>query len=159
MTRVALLVAALATSALTQAHAADANDAKAFNGFSSLSSASSAWKNQSGSTMTINIDPSGMVTGQYINRAQGTGCQNSPYPLVGRVTGNFIAFSVAWNNAAENCNSATGWAGYAQAAGGSIELVTNWNLSYQGQSGPAIEQGKDRFEYVPTIKTSSFVKK
>lgn len=138
------------------ASAADAFQPENFKGFSSL--ASSTWKNQRGSTMTINVDSFGNVTGQYINEAPDTGCHGSPYPLVGRTTGNFIAFSVAWNNATENCNSTTGWAGYAQANGGNIEIITNWNLAYQGTS-PTIEQGSDTFTYVPQTNTISFRKK
>lgn len=131
-------------------------DVSTFTDFSSLVSVSSTWKNQSGSTMMISVDSFGNVSGQYINRAAGTGCQNTPYPLVGRVNNNFIAFSVAWNNATENCNSATGWAGYAQATGSDVQIVTNWNLAYEDPSGPRIEQGSDTFTYVPQTMTKTF---
>lgn len=134
-------------------------DATSFKDFSSLVSTSTTWQNQSGSTMTITVDSNDQVSGQYINRASGTGCQNSPYPISGRVDGNFIAFAVAWDNGTENCNSVTGWAGYAQASGSTIEIVTQWNLAYQGGSGPAIEQGKDLFTYVPAKNTASFLMK
>ncbi|WP_113442753.1 avidin/streptavidin family protein [Rhizobium cremeum] len=134
-------------------------DATSFKDFSSLVSTSTTWQNQSGSTMTITVDSNDQVSGQYINRASGTGCQNSPYPISGRVNGNFIAFAVAWDNGTENCNSVTGWAGYAQASGSTIEIVTQWNLAYQGGGGPAIEQGKDLFTYVPAKNTASFLMK
>ncbi|MCJ7993567.1 hypothetical protein J5N58_02950 [Rhizobium cremeum] len=134
-------------------------DATSFKDFSSLVSTSTTWQNQSGSTMTITVDSNDQVSGQYINRASGTGCQNSPYPISGRVDGNFIAFAVAWDNGTENCNSVTGWAGYAQASGSTIEIVTQWNLAYQGGGGPAIEQGKDLFTYVPAKNTASFLMK
>ncbi len=134
-------------------------DATSFKDFSSLVSTSTTWQNQSGSTMTITVDSNDQVSGQYINRASGTGCQNSPYPISGRVDGNFIAFAVAWDNGTENCNSVTGWAGYAQASGSTIEIVTQWNLAYQGGGGPAIEQGNDLFTYVPAKNTASFLMK
>jgi hypothetical protein len=156
MIRIAALVAVLSCSVSAPSFAFDASN---FKDFSSVTSASSTWKNQSGSTMLIAIDTFGNVTGQYINRAQGTGCQNSPYPLVGRVTGDFIAVSVAWNNSTENCNSVTGWTGYAQVSGSNVEIVTNWNLAYQSASGGKIEQGKDTFQYVPTVQTKSFLAK
>jgi len=42
----------------------------------------SAWNNQSGSTLIINsIDSTGLITGTYVNRAPGYGCQNIPYPV------------------------------------------------------------------------------
>ncbi|MDK1378259.1 MULTISPECIES: avidin/streptavidin family protein [unclassified Sinorhizobium] len=78
-------------------------------------------------------------------------------PLTGRVNAKFIAFSVGWNNSMENCNSATGWTGYAQANGNNIEIVTSWSLAYEGTAGPAIEQGKDTFQHVPTTETKSFL--
>ena len=144
---------------LTSASVAIAFQADKFVDFSSLSSMSSTWKNQSGSTMMISIDSFGNVTGQYINRAAGTGCKDSPYPIMGRVTGNFISFSVAWNNATQNCNSATGWAGYAQVNNTNIEIITNWDLAYQSPSGPKIEQGSDTFSYVPQVNTATFLNK
>ncbi|MTI00050.1 hypothetical protein E1297_29025 [Roseibium sp. RKSG952] len=131
-------------------------EAESFQNFSSLVGTSSTWVNQSGSSMTISVSRTADVTGQYINRAAGTGCQNTPYQIAGRVDGDFIAFTVAWNNGTENCNSVTGWAGYAQASSGNIEIVTNWNLAYQGPSGPAIQQGNDTFIYQPQ-KTGSLV--
>ncbi len=136
---------------------ANAFDPANFQGFGTLATTSTSWQNQSGSTMTINIDTSGNVTGHYINRASGTGCQGTPYVLNGRVNGNFIAFSVAWSNATANCNSVTGWAGYAQAVGSNVEIVTNWNLAYQGGSGSQIGQGSDTFTYVPQSSTESFL--
>lgn len=131
-------------------------DAADFTDFSSLTGTSSTWVNQSGSTMTITVSPSAEVTGQYINRAAGTGCQNSPYQISGRVNGNFISFSVAWNNGTANCNSVTGWSGYARSSASDLQIVTDWNLAYQGSSGPAIEAGSDTFTY-QSQTTSSFL--
>jgi hypothetical protein len=143
---------------LATASTALAFEAGEFVDFSSLASASSTWKNQYGSTMMISIDSFGNVTGYYINQAAGTGCQGSPYLLAGRITGSFISFSVAWNNATENCNSVTGWAGYATVNGNKLEIITDWNLAYQGASSPMIEQGSDTFTYVPPVSTTTFKK-
>lgn len=150
-----LLALPIALLISSEALAFEASD---FVDLSSLTSTSSTWENQSGSTMTIVVDSTGNVSGQYINRTTGTGCQNSPYPISGRVTGDFIAFSVAWENSTENCNSATGWAGYAQATNSTIEIITNWNLAYQSPSSPMIEQGSDTFTYKPQISSSALVK-
>jgi hypothetical protein len=69
--------------------------------------------------MTLEFGPGNAVSGSYINRNEGFNCQNTPYPLTGWVLGNFISFSVAWDNVYENCNSVTAWSGFAEADGGS----------------------------------------
>ncbi|MBP1852531.1 avidin/streptavidin family protein [Rhizobium halophytocola] len=130
-----------------------------FKGFDSLVSTATNWQNQSGSTMTITVDGAGNVTGQYINRAANTGCMNSPYQISGRVNGNFISFSVAWSNGAENCNSVTGWTGFAKMNSNSLQIVTDWNLAYQSPSVPTIQKGSDTFTYQPTLRTTSLLKK
>jgi hypothetical protein len=124
--------------------------ARADEGSSFLAS-SSSWINQSGSTMTLVFGSGGSVTGSYINNAAGFACQGTPYPIAGWVLGNFISIAVAWNNAYANCNSVTGWTGYAVQDGGSVAIMTNWNLAYQGASGPAIMAGQDVFK--PLTKT------
>ncbi len=150
-----LVAAGFVLTATVHAHALDPAD---FQGLESAVTTTSAWRNQSGSTMTIDIDTNGNVIGTYINRAAGTGCQNTPYVLNGRVNGSYIAFSVAWNNATANCNSATGWAGYAQVSGSDIQIVTNWNLAYQSASGSSkIEQGSDTFTYVTQESSATFL--
>ncbi|BBD41354.1 hypothetical protein Amn_pc00690 (plasmid) [Aminobacter sp. Y103A] len=144
---------------LSLASSAMAFEPASFEQFSSLVGASSAWTNDKGSTMVISLDSNGGVTGQYVNRAKGTGCQNSPYPIAGRVTGNFIAFSVGWNNGLENCHSATGWTGYAaKSSSGALQIVTEWNLAYQGGSGPAVTNGKDLFIYTEPKKGDAPIK-
>lgn len=56
--------------------------------------AMSAWTNQSGSTLYINsIASNGQLTGTYINRAAGYGCQNTPYPVTGWIYGSAITFT------------------------------------------------------------------
>ena len=131
-------------------------NAETFEDFSSLSGTSTTWVNELGSVMTIDVAPDGSVSGTYVNNAQGTGCQGTPYVLNGRVTGNTIAFSVAWNNGTANCNSATGWAGYAQVVSGStLQIVTQWNLAYIATNGGQIESGADTFTYQPqTLRQS-----
>ena len=112
----------------------------------------SVWQNQSGSTFSINaIDPtSGQLTGTYINRASGTGCQNTPFAATGYILNNVISWSVRWSNNYANCNSVTGWSGYY--ANG--EITTDWNLAYS--SGPGIQQGSDTFKQVKQ-KTQDFI--
>ncbi|GLR46224.1 hypothetical protein GCM10007880_67420 [Mesorhizobium amorphae] len=142
MSRTITVAAAFLLMASASAFGFDASD---FKDFSSIVSTTSTWKNQRGSTMTINIDSSGSVHGQYINRAPGFGCQNSEFPLNGRVNGKFIAFAVSWKNSVDNCNSVTGWTGYARVNGSAIQIVTNWNIASQGASGPSIQSGEDLF--------------
>ena len=125
--------------------------------FSQVSQLAGSWQNQSGSTMTLNFDTNGGVTGYYVNRAAGTGCQNSYYPLVGRYNSNYISFSVSWSNSVETCNSATAWAGYFYFSNGESQIVTDWNLAYQGASGPAIESGSDTFTYTVQKKSSAYL--
>ena len=120
-----------------------------------LFGASSAWTNESGSTMTLEFGPGNAVSGTYINRNEGFNCQNTPYPLTGWVVGNFISFSVAWDNVYENCNSVTAWSGFAEADGGSVQIVTLWTLAFQGPSGPEIENGKDAFRPLPKVDSES----
>ncbi|MEP2758555.1 MAG: hypothetical protein ABJP66_05695 [Hyphomicrobiales bacterium] len=134
--------------ALLVSSEAFAFEASEFLGLSSLTS-SSTLENQVGSTMTNTVDSAGNVTGRCINCTIGTGCQNTPHPNTGRVTGNFSAFSVGWENSTENCNSATNWAVYAQATNSSFEIVTNWNLAYLSPFSPIIEQGSGTFIYEP----------
>ena len=109
------------------------------NGLQALS----AWTNQSGSTLYIqNIDPSGLVSGYYINRAQGYGCQNTPYMVTGWVYGTAITFTVKWENAIESCNSITSWTGlYYQGV-----ITTLWQLVSNGATNKTqIIQGEDIF--------------
>jgi Avidin family len=117
----------------------------------------SAWQNESGSTMLIDVDTLGNVTGSYVNRASGTGCQFSPYPISGRINGNFIAFSVSWENQTANCHSVTAWAGFAAETGTTATLKTRWNIAYQGLTRPAIAQGEDTFTLMSKQNLSAFV--
>ncbi len=105
---------------------------------------STAWTNQSGSTLYIeSVNPTGQITGHYINRAQGYGCQNTPYPATGWIYGTAITFTVKWENAVESCNSVTSWTGfYYQGA-----ITTLWQLVINGStSKDQIIQGEDIFK-------------
>lgn len=118
------------------------------------------WVNQSGSIMTISVNSKGAVSGQYINRAAGTKCQGTPYKISGWALNNFISFSVRWDNAHENCNSITGWTGYATAdSSGKINIKTKWNLVYQSASGSQIQPGEDTFQSVSKAMNVALVEK
>jgi len=113
----------------------------------------SAWTNQSGSTLYIDsIAPTGQITGHYINRAQGYGCQNTSYPVTGWVYGTAITFTVKWENPAESCNSVTSWTGfYYQGA-----ITTLWQLVVNGSTNTSqIIQGEDIFKPVEQKKLPS----
>jgi len=103
----------------------------------------SAWTNQSGSTLYIeNIAKDGQVTGSYINRAQGYGCQNIAYPVTGWVYGTAIVFTVNWKSTIESCNSITAWSGFLYQG----EIKTLWQLTVNGSSSTSqILKGSDTF--------------
>lgn len=104
--------------------------------------ATSAWTNQRGSTLYIdNIGNNGQITGRYVNRAPGYGCQNIPYPVTGWVYGNAITFTVIWRGA-ESCNSITAWTGFIAAG----KMQTLWQLVVNGSTNTGqIKQGADTF--------------
>jgi hypothetical protein len=65
--------------------------------FSQALPASSLWKNQRGSTLEVFfVDPAGSFQGQFINRAAGFTCQGTPFPAVGTIKNNSIAFAVSF---------------------------------------------------------------
>jgi hypothetical protein len=105
-----------------------------------------AYTNQRGSTLYIEnaVQPSGMFTGYYINRASGTGCQNTPFPVVGWVIGNAISFTVRWANSSINCSSVTGWTGNISRDGATI--TTSWYLAVNGST--SLMNGQDVFRRV-----------
>jgi len=113
----------------------------------------SVWKNQSGSTFTINsINPTtGQLSGVYINNASGYSCAGTPYAATGYAYNNIISWSVLWSNAYENCQSITGWTGYVNSSGA---IKTVWELVYNNQ----ISTGNDVFNYVSQVTTKGFKK-
>jgi hypothetical protein len=119
--------------------------------------AMSAWVNQEGSTLYINgISAQGELTGTYINRAAGYGCQNSPYPVNGWVYGTAISFSTKWQNSVESCNSITSWSGFYTNVGGQGKITTLWQLVINGTSSPSqIIKGQDVFSQTSAIENKS----
>ena len=115
-----------------------------------------SWVNQSGSRMTISVSGAGVVTGTYVNNAAGTSCRGTPYAITGWVLNDFISFTVRWDNSFENCNSITGWTGYAGVSGGTVSITTDWNLVYQSTTGPMIQAGNDVFTPASKAMSLSF---
>lgn len=119
----------------------------------------SAWTNQSGSTLYIDaVDPStGKVTGHYINRAAGYGCQNISYPVTGWIYGTAITFTTNWESSTESCNSITSWTGFYYQG----QISTLWQLVVNGSTNTnQIVQGNDVFTmYVKNTKKSLINKK
>lgn len=101
------------------------------------------WVNQRNSEMTItSVDAQGLVTGTYINKASGFGCQNTSYPLTGWTDGVRMAISVRWKNATDDCNSITSWIGSLE---GDV-LKLQWKIVYIDEQGkPAFKDGADDF--------------
>lgn len=100
------------------------------------------WTNQSGSTLTIEaVSPGGMITGSYVNRAAGFGCQNTAYPVTGWLNGTAITFSVTWSSSAESCNSVTGWTGSFDPS--FTTLSTHWSIARTGS--PELRTGQSVF--------------
>lgn len=106
--------------------------------------APSAWTNQRGSTLYVDsIDPNtGKITGHYINRAAGYGCQNLAYPVTGWAYGTAITFATTWQNPSESCNSITSWTGFLNQG----QITTLWQLVVNGSTNTSqINQGSDTF--------------
>ena len=109
--------------------------------------AQSGWTNQSGSTLYIDsVGNDGQITGHYINRAQGYGCQNIAYPVTGWVYGTAITFTTNWKSTTESCNSITAWTGFLYQG----QIQTLWQLVVNGSSNTnQIAQGADTFTWQP----------
>lgn len=118
----------------------------------------SAWTNQDGSTLYIDsIDSSsGLLTGTYINRAQGYGCQNISYPVTGWVYGTAITFTTIWQSTTESCNSITAWTGFYYNG----KISTLWQLVINGSTSTSqVLQGADTFTQVSKKRNKSLIKK
>jgi hypothetical protein len=104
----------------------------------------SGWTNQSGSTLYINnVASNGLLTGTYINRAPGYGCQNIAYPVTGWVYGTAITFTTIWQGT-ESCNSITAWTGFLYNG----QIQTLWQLVINASSSTKqILQGTDIFTW------------
>lgn len=115
----------------------------------------SAWTNQSGSTLYIDtIDSNGQLTGTYINRASGYGCQNISYPVTGWVYGTAITFTTIWQSTTESCNSITAWTGFYYQG----QISTLWQLTINGSSSTSqIVQGSDTFSQSTAVVNKSLI--
>ncbi len=115
----------------------------------------SAWTNQSGSTLYIDaIGSNGLLTGTYINRAQGYGCQNISYPVTGWVYGTAITFNTIWQSTTESCNSITAWTGFYYQG----KISTLWQLTINGSTNTSqILQGSDTFKPSTSILKKSLI--
>lgn len=117
----------------------------------------SAWTNQSGSTLYINtIGSNGLLTGTYINRAQGYGCQNISYPVTGWVYGTAITFNTIWQSTTESCNSITAWTGFYYQG----KISTLWQLTINGSTDISqIIKGSDTFKPSTSVLKKSLILK
>jgi hypothetical protein len=115
----------------------------------------SAWTNQSGSTLYIDaIDPSGRLSGHYINRASGYGCQNISYPVTGWIYGTAITFTTTWESTTESCNSITSWTGFYYQG----QISTLWQLVLNGSTSTSqILQGSDIFKRTAKTEKKSLL--
>lgn len=115
------------------------------------------WKNESGSYLDIQNENKllGLVSGVYVNNASGFSCKGTPYPVIGRVIDNQIAFTVRWSNGFENCNSLTSWTGYFDT--GIKQILTKWNLVYVDSRGNnQTSSGKNQFKKINAKKSILF---
>lgn len=115
----------------------------------------SAWTNQDGSTLYIDtIGSDGLLTGTYINRAQGYGCQNISYPVTGWVYGTAITFNTIWQSTTESCNSITAWTGFYYQG----KISTLWQLTINGSTSTSqILQGSDTFKPSTSVLKKSLI--
>lgn len=117
----------------------------------------SAWTNQDGSTLYIDsVNPTtNQITGHYINRAAGYGCQNIKYPVTGWVYGTAITFQTIWQSTTQSCNSITSWTGFLYQD----QIFTLWQLVINGSTNTGqIVQGKDTFSYTGATEHESLLK-
>ena len=120
-------------------------------------SANTQWVNQLGSTLTITaIDSSGLLSGNYINKAAGYHCQDTAYPVTGWVDGTAITFNTLWINSTESCNSITAWTGFYY----NNEISTLWQLVKDGATSTSqISSGSDKFTQQTSASAVSKLKK
>lgn len=115
----------------------------------------SAWTNELGSTLYIDtIGSNGLLTGTYINRAAGYGCQNISYPVTGWVYGTAITFTTIWESTTESCNSITAWTGFYYNG----QISTLWQLVINGSTSTSqILTGSDVFKPSNTLMRKSLI--
>jgi hypothetical protein len=115
----------------------------------------SAWTNQSGSTLSIDtVNPNGQLTGHYVNREAGYGCQNISYPVTGWIYNNSITFTTIWKSSTESCSSITSWTGFYYQG----KISTLWQLVVNGSTNTSqILQGTDVFTPSATLEKKSLL--
>jgi len=68
------------------------------------------WINQNGSTVELEADASGRLSGYYCSR-KGRAAAGRRFPLVGQQNGEVLAFLVDWQDAENNLESVTTFTG------------------------------------------------
>lgn len=109
--------------------------------------APSHWRNDRGSELKIlSLDAQGRFKGEYLNKAPGFGCRDTPFDVTGGITGDEVRFLVLWKNATESCNSMTVWRGRLSGD----TLATEWELARTDEKtgGIAILRGSSTFSIV-----------
>jgi len=120
-------------------------------------SASTQWINELGSVLTITtIDSTGLLTGNYVNKAAGYPCKDTAYPVTGWVDGTAIIFNTLWINSTESCNSITAWTGFYY----NNQISTLWQLVEDGATTVSqISSGSDTFTQKTNIAVTAKVQK
>ena len=120
-------------------------------------SANTQWINELGSVLTITtIDSTGLLTGNYVNKAAGYPCKDTAYPVTGWVDGTAIIFNTLWINSTESCNSITAWTGFYY----NNQISTLWQLVEDGATAVSqISSGSDTFTQKTNIAVTAKVQK
>ena len=85
---------------------------------------SGCWKNQRGSSIELDVDDRGRVSGTF-RTAVGAPSPEESFPLCGIAQGDLIAFSVGFGVH----ESVTAWAGQHTIVGGCERIETLWHLA------------------------------
>lgn len=89
----------------------------------SASNFNGVWRNELNSEMTITVEESGRIFGEYRPGA-ADGVSDSSHPLVGFANGDLITFSVDFEHHKMVCS----WTGHAVTEQNSDVIKTQWNL-------------------------------
>ena len=100
---------------------------------------SGIWYNELGSTMVLNADVTGRLSGKY---KSAVGNAEDFYVLTGRYDvnapsdkGASLAWTVAYNNSFRNAHSTAGWSGqYFDDLEGEEKILTHWLLTSSSTS-------------------------
>ena len=88
------------------------------------------WVNQNGSTVELEADELGKLSGYYCSR-KGRSAAGKRYPLVGQVNDEVIAFQVNWQDDEDNLQSITSFSGRLGRDGEGEFVHTVWVLVRQ----------------------------